>query len=1218
MKILKIEIQNINSLKSDSPILIDFESDTFKDVGLFAITGSTGAGKTTILDAITIALYRQVARFNKSNIKAGLVDVVSYGASEAMSRITFETSGVRYEALWHMRLTTKTGKKLTEPIETVYLKDLTNEKILCEKKKELDKEMEAVTQLSYQQFLRSVLLAQGEFAAFLSADAKEKGFLLQQIAGEEIYKKIGEGIIARFGLEQKMMDELKSKIDHVNLLTEPQRLSFIAENEKIKLELTGLNTEKAQLEKTENWYQKLQELTEKQSQLEIDTSNLQLFIDANKPVLERLVSHDKAFVFNDLLKEILRLEKSIDSKTATIVDLKNKLLVLESSLNQVFADEKSAQQHQEFCDAERKKWEPLLENVTKLDAEIFHNTTQLSEKDTFVKDLGKRNELLSQEIKRNNALHDSEKEKLDKVQLFVSQNADYESIEKYFSNWNSALTLRKSKHDEVIKIKQSELLAKKDFDLNTNVLLEKENLKKSNQQKIESLLIDIESVVKLLNSYNINELLAKNEVLNLRNDKLKTLKQLSESYTSASQSKQSLEKECAELDQLISGLKVDNQKHKNDFAAALMALEDAEKIYDLEQTIVSLDAERKKLQKGKACSLCGSTEHPLIEKYATVEINKSKQSIAERKKLLEQARTEEKKSDLLLTEKFGAFNLKMKQIAELSINIDKISSQFLALESEYKIDKATEFSLAIALINNDLVLLRLDVTKAQDLQKLKAEKDASLIEEFAALAKIDSEIAELDGKVKSLSALLEQYDVSEQELTVQINKIETELEHDFLSFNLTLPLYDETATFIQNVGNNIKRYNSEKNELIAIQNKLTLLKSEMQNAESQLKESTELHIEAQKDFNKLLASKSERMTERNGLLAIDISTETKRNELQLAIDKASKAHVMIADALNMLKTNQTKLITEKEKVELEQKNEVQLLEHQAKILNEQLQESDFNSRDEIQSMILSDADLQEFLGTRNTIHDTNIRLQALGSSLKSEVEKHHLAKSDELTLEQTTAKLQELRQHTERSQTRIGEIKMIFEKDNEFISRNKEIVLEINAQELVLRKWMRLKELVGGTKDSFNTYVQRLTLSNLINLANLHLFKLNKRYSLQLTQNYKLGEELNFMLVDHYQTDQVRYVDTSSGGEKFIISLALALGLSDLSSQHVSIGSLFIDEGFGTLDNNTLEIVISTLETLRSQGKMIGIISHVDNLKERIPVQIQVQKRNNGVSVVSY
>jgi exonuclease SbcC len=130
------------------------------------------------------------------------------------------------------------------------------------------------------------------------------------------------------------------------------------------------------------------------------------------------------------------------------------------------------------------------------------------------------------------------------------------------------------------------------------------------------------------------------------------------------------------------------------------------------------------------------------------------------------------------------------------------------------------------------------------------------------------------------------------------------------------------------------------------------------------------------------------------------------------------------------------------------------------------------------------------------------------------------------------------------------------------------------------------------------------------------LYNLNRRYSLQLNPQYKTGEELNFKLVDHYQADEMRLVDTSSGGEKFLISLALALGLSDLASYNVSIGSLFIDEGFGTLDSNTLETVISTLETLKAQGKMIGIISHVDSLKERISVQIQVLKKSNGVSVV--
>ena len=147
--------------------------------------------------------------------------------------------------------------------------------------------------------------------------------------------------------------------------------------------------------------------------------------------------------------------------------------------------------------------------------------------------------------------------------------------------------------------------------------------------------------------------------------------------------------------------------------------------------------------------------------------------------------------------------------------------------------------------------------------------------------------------------------------------------------------------------------------------------------------------------------------------------------------------------------------------------------------------------------------------------------------------------------------------------------------------------------------------------------MQRLTLKHLLDLANVHLYKLNKRYSLKMEDNYKPKEELNFNLIDHYQTDQARLVDTSSGGEKFIISLALALGLSDLASKNVKIDSLFIDEGFGTLDSNTLETVISTLETLQSQGKMIGIISHVENLKERIPTQIQITKKNNGVSEVA-
>src|ERR1035437_9740259 len=169
MKVLKIELQNINSLKCEIPIVIDFEHHRFEDVGLYAITGPTGAGKTTLLDAITIALYRRVPRFEKASSKGGLEDVVSYGAPRAMARVTFDAQNQRYEAQWDMRLASTNGKLLGKPVETERLKNLSTGVIIAETKTTCDEKIAEITQLNYDQFLRSVMLAQGEFAAFLSA-----------------------------------------------------------------------------------------------------------------------------------------------------------------------------------------------------------------------------------------------------------------------------------------------------------------------------------------------------------------------------------------------------------------------------------------------------------------------------------------------------------------------------------------------------------------------------------------------------------------------------------------------------------------------------------------------------------------------------------------------------------------------------------------------------------------------------------------------------------------------------------------------------------------------------------------------------------------------------------------------------------------------------------------------------------------------------------------
>jgi len=164
---------------------------------------------------------------------------------------------------------------------------------------------------------------------------------------------------------------------------------------------------------------------------------------------------------------------------------------------------------------------------------------------------------------------------------------------------------------------------------------------------------------------------------------------------------------------------------------------------------------------------------------------------------------------------------------------------------------------------------------------------------------------------------------------------------------------------------------------------------------------------------------------------------------------------------------------------------------------------------------------------------------------------------------------------------------------------------QIAAQRRDADVLMRLNDLIGSAKgDRYRRFAQGLTLDCLVQLANRHLLRLQGRYLLQR----RTGTELELDVLDTWQADTVRDTRTLSGGESFLTSLALALGLSDLASSRTSIDSLFLDEGFGTLDSQTLDTALAALDLLNADGKMIGVISHVDALKERIPAQIRVRK----------
>ncbi len=188
-----------------------------------------------------------------------------------------------------------------------------------------------------------------------------------------------------------------------------------------------------------------------------------------------------------------------------------------------------------------------------------------------------------------------------------------------------------------------------------------------------------------------------------------------------------------------------------------------------------------------------------------------------------------------------------------------------------------------------------------------------------------------------------------------------------------------------------------------------------------------------------------------------------------------------------------------------------------------------------------------------------------------------------------------------------GALAKSLEEDQKRRNKQKALQGQIKKQQERYDDWAYLNSLIGSADGAkFRKYAQGLTLDHLVHLANQRLSRLHGRYYLER----KKGDALELQVIDTWQADCQRDTKTLSGGESFLVSLALALALSDLVSHKTSIDSLFLDEGFGTLDSETLEVALDALDNLNASGKMIGVISHIEAMKERIPVQIHVKKRH--------
>jgi DNA repair protein SbcC/Rad50 len=294
-------------------------------------------------------------------------------------------------------------------------------------------------------------------------------------------------------------------------------------------------------------------------------------------------------------------------------------------------------------------------------------------------------------------------------------------------------------------------------------------------------------------------------------------------------------------------------------------------------------------------------------------------------------------------------------------------------------------------------------------------------------------------------------------------------------------------------------------------------------------------------------------------------------------------------------------------------NEQQKAEFEQKLNQKLSNTSEFDSMISLQNAVLPEPESSRLEVFFQNLANEDLRLDQSDFELKTSLETHQQITFSEQNLEVAKQNLATGLAEFQQLSEKIGGIKNKIDNQKNQQEKAGKVTQLIDKQQVTYKRWSRLSDEIGssdGTK--FRKFAQGLTLKRLVVCANKHLEKLHGRYIIRVSAE----EDLEMEIIDTFLGNSARKMKSLSGGESFLVSLSLALGLADLAGRKAQIRSLFIDEGFGALDENALSTAISTLENLQTEGIQIGIVSHVKELKERIFPQILVKKMADGSSKI--
>lgn len=1129
MKFLQLEILNLASLDKQGGEVINFEEGALGESTIFSIVGPTGSGKSTLLDAICLALYNRAPRYprkkgdkNQSIEIFGAADasennrlaptdsrnILTRGKKEGYSKLTFlANNGSIYRAEWHVRF----QRVRYENAKTALYKITRNGEEITEEAADWN-ELPNIIGLDYDQFLRTVLIAQGSFANFLTAKENERYELLEKLIGcEETYTNIATEIKKAKDQATDTYNQMAASVEAVkqNLLNDEELAQLKEEIDRLEKAEKELDSQLQAISKDLQWFEE----NDKQiKQIAICQSDMRQAADAIKAMQAQILHlqlHDEVQPAVNQLQEVERQTQSIHEQEENILKAEGNIKSQESAISESEKALASLKEAVSKAQEQQEKALPVIAEARALKTKMEAAMPNLKEKKEALELAQKENQT---------ALKD------------VEENA--RNIQKWEAETEKANLALKTTKEEIAKQKQvlheATQAAEQAWEKERNKTAG-QNIEElqSHKSAAEKKLQDVQQAIKV--------------VAHL--DTATTEKQKNEERI------QVLGKRNAEIDEALGKLSIEALEKES------LTLRNAYTLMVSEKW----EIHRANLTEGKPCPLCGSTTHPYHTdnrqfEEATTELS---QLLKAKENLLKLQQKEEK--DLS-----GERKQNDGEVQTLQKQQEKLSGEIATYEEDWK----------------------------------------ALIAQYPKIPKAEAELKSLlpiyENKAKDASSKLSLF-----------NKIQKEIER--LTQLKDKAVKDEAA--YESKASTIQNKAQENTSTCAT--KLAEQKALTTNLISQQKSKEEAYEKATQAWNNARKGMEEWQEKYKQILNGE-EPDAAEQRLTAAKDEATKAADNQNENINKLKaelanskgshqTMQSQNKTMKENLQEKEKELDLWIEEYNKQLEEKSIEPPFIDRNTIREMLHSAEDWNAIRREKDEKEKAVASTTALYQSAEK-AHQQHLEHQPAQTRDALLAIQQEYQERSQRNELIAANARMQNHQEAVKLLGDKAETLNLVTQEK--DDWTAITDAIGADGKTLRKIAQCYTLSFLIAHANQEIRKFNSRYELQ-----QVKHSLGIRVIDHDRADDIRDTTSLSGGETFIVSLGLALGLSALSSRNISFENLFIDEGFGTLDPDTLATVIDSLAMLQSsQGKKVGVISHTDTMSERITTQIRIIKNGNSGS----